>query len=953
MPWAGRRRSKECGRDEVPPKVGLPYGDSNPGRVAENFVRRDDTEPACLSWPILRFACTIAAAMPLTPGASLGQYVIRSLLGSGGMGEVYLAHDTKLDRDVALKLLPAELANDSERLRRFELEARSASALNHPAIVAIYDLGLAESQPYISMELVEGQTLRQMLDAGPMQPRRALQVAAPIADGLAKAHEAGIVHRDLKPENLMVSHDGFAKILDFGLAKLVGDGGARAALQTMTEQGTRPGSVMGTVGYMSPEQASGGTADNRSDQFSFGLVLYEMLTGRRAFNRPTAVETLSAIIRDDPPPVGQLNPTVPAPVRWIVDRCLAKTPAERYGSTRDLARDLASVRDHFSDLTSSGATIVEAAAPAVRVRRRELVAWLLVATVAIAAVALQLRGTEGTTADPDRTVRFTIAPPKDVNFTWSIGASPFAVSPDGRHLVFTGIGADETRGLWIHSFDSLESRPIPGTEGALGPFWSPDSLTIGFFTRNRLKRVSIAGGDVAIICDARFGGGATWNRDGVIVFAPAVDTALLRVAATGGTPTPVTVLDPAHRESAHVGPLFLPDGRHFLFGIVGGDTAGHYVASLDSPERKRISLNLDLAMLGFSSPDFLFFMRDRTLMAQRFDLKRLDVTGEPMRVAEGVDRLGLTATFGVSASGTLVYWTGDQTITQPTWFQRDGTAAGTLGPAGPYMNVALSSDGRQAAIDRFDRTPGIWLLDRERGTATRATSGAIYESTPIWSPDASSFVFAAARDTPPNLYLKRIGTVGPEERLFQTLLQSFPQSWSADGHFIAYVTVDPKTHSDIWILPLSGDRKPTPFLQTAFNEDHPRISPDGRWMAYSSNESGSQGVYVTRFPEAGGKWQVSTNGGSFPVWRRDSRELFYRAADGKLMAVPVAPGSDFKAGAPVPLFQPRAAIGTLGAGTFYDVAPDGRFLINILVERTSPPATVVSNWRAGITLPQR
>ena len=325
--------------------------------------------------------------MPLTPGARLGPYVIRSLLGVGGMGEVYLAHDTKLDRDVALKLLPAELASDSERLRRFELEARSASALNHPAIVAIYDLGQAESQPYISMELVEGQTLRQMLQAGSMPLRRALQVAAPIADGLAKAHEAGIVHRDLKPENLMVSHDGFAKILDFGLAKLVDDADARAALQTMTEKGTRPGSVMGTVGYMSPEQASGGTADNRSDQFSFGLVLYEMLTGQRAFNRPTAVETLSAIIRDEPTPIGQLNPSVPVPIRWIVDRCLAKTPADRYGSTRDLARDLASVRDHFSELTSSGATAVSAPTPAARLKRREIVAWLLVAALVFAAAA--------------------------------------------------------------------------------------------------------------------------------------------------------------------------------------------------------------------------------------------------------------------------------------------------------------------------------------------------------------------------------------------------------------------------------------------------------------------------------------------------------------------------------------------------------------------------------------
>ena len=423
-----------------------------------------------------------------------------------------------------------------------------------------------------------------------MTAKRALQVAAPIADGLAKAHEAGIVHRDLKPENLMVSHDGFAKILDFGLAKLVSDPDARASLLTMTETGTRPGSVMGTVGYMSPEQASGTTADSRSDQFSFGLVLYEMLTGQRAFTRPTAAETLSAIIRDDPPPVGQLNPAVPVPVRWIVERCLAKNPAERYASTRDLSRDLASARDRFSELTGSGATSVSAGATVARVRRRERVAWLLVAALGIAALAFFLRPNADTTADRDRTVRFTIALPKDVNFTSSIGHPPFAVSPDGRHLAFSGIGADKRRRLYLHSFDSFVSRLIPGTEGAFGPFWSPDSLTLGFFTQDRLKRVPISGGDVTTICESRFGAGASWNRDGIILFAPGIDSALLRVPAAGGTPTPVTVLDEARGESAHARPVFLPDGRHFLFVIIGGDTAGHYVASLDSPERKRLPL---------------------------------------------------------------------------------------------------------------------------------------------------------------------------------------------------------------------------------------------------------------------------------------------------------------------------------------------------------------------------
>ena len=715
-------------------------------------------------------------------------------------------------------------------------------------------------------------------------------------------------------------------------------------LQTVTEAGTRPGSVMGTVGYMSPEQAAGSTADNRSDQFSFGLVLYEMLTGRRAFSRPSAVETLAAIIRDDPPPIGQLNPSVPAPVRWIVDRCLAKNPADRYGSTRDLARDLASARDHFSELSGSGTTVTSATVP-VRKSRRESFAWLLVGALVLTTIGLVVRQMREPSRPAGRPVRFALAPPKDVSFTWNIASSPFAVSPDGSHMAFSGIGADGRRGLWLQSFDSLVSRPIPGTEGALGPFWSPDNLAVAFFTKNQLKRVSIASGDVAIICEARFGGGGTWNRDGVIVFAPTIESALFRVAATGGIPTPLTVLDRAHGESAHVGPVFLPDGRHFLFGLIGGDAAGTYVASLDSSDRKRIPV--EESKHGFSSPDLLFFMQNRTLMAQHLDLERLQLTGEPMRVAEGVDKLGPGAAFAVSESGTVVYWSGGRDITQPTWFQRNGTAAGTLGQPAAYMNLALSSDGRQAAIDRFDLTPGIWLLDATRGTATRTTAGGIYESTPVWSPDGAAFVFAAARDTPPNLYLKRIGTAGEEERLFRTTLQSFPQSWSADGRFFAYVTVDPKTDSDIWVLPMGSDRKPKPFLQTQFAEQHARISPDGRWMAYSSNESGGGEVYVTRFPEPVGKWQVSTDGGGFPVWSRDGRELFYRGSDGTLMAVPIAAGSSFAPGAPIPLFKPQAAIGGLGLGTFYDVAPDGRFLINIFVERTSPPATVVVNWTAG------
>jgi Tol biopolymer transport system component len=871
------------------------------------------------------------------------------------MGEVYLARDTKLDRDVALKLVPPDLVSDPGRLRRFELEARAIAGLNHPAIVAIYELGQFGSQPFISMELIDGVTLREMLEAGALPPRRALQVAAPIADGLAKAHEAGVVHRDLKPENLMVSHDGFGKILDFGLARLVDDAdsrpGSHPPVTTITTDGTNPGTTLGTVGYMSPEQASGSVADHRSDQFSFGLVLYEMLAGRRAFSRATAVETLSAIIRDEPPPLRELNPAVPVPLQWIVDRCLSKNPSDRYGSTRDLARDLATARDHFSELTASGVTGVPAAAPVGRARRRELVAWALVAALFAAGLVLAFRVTSGPVAESAVPVRFALSPPKDVHFAWSIGSTPFAVSPDGRHLAFTAIGPDNRRRVWLHAFESLESRPIAGTEGAFNAFWSPDGRAIGFFTPDRLKRVSISGGDVAVICDAQFGGGATWNRDDVIVFSPRIDTPLYRVPATGGTPTPVTTLDEGGGEGAHLAPVFLPDGRHFIFVVMGGETAGGYVASLDSAERTRISA--EPWVLGFSAPDFLFFARDRTLMVQRLDLERFTLLGQPIRVADGVDRMGPSAAFAVSASatGTLVYWQGSRVITQPTWFERNGTTAGTLGPPAPYMNIALSHDGEQAAVDRFDSSPGIWLFHRARSTATRATFGGLYESTPVWSPDAAAFVFAAARDTPPNLYMKRMGVPGEDERLFRNPFQMFPQSWSPDGRFIAYATIRPKTRSDIWLVPTTGDRTPTPFLQTAFEERGARISPDGRWMAYSSNESGNDAVYVTRFPQAGAKWSVSPKGGAFPIWRRDGRELFYRAPGGQLMAVPIAAGAEFQPGVAVPLFNPSAAVGTLGLGTFYDVAPDGRFLINVFVERTSPPATVVLNWRPDAERP--
>ena len=547
--------------------------------------------------------------MPLSAGTRLAHYEIRAHLGSGGMGEVYRAHDLTLQRDVALKVLPAELGADPDRLRRFEQEARAASALNHPAIVAIYELGRADDQPYISMELVEGRTLRQLIAHGPLHPRKALAIAAQVASALAKAHSAGIVHRDLKPENLMVSADEHAKVLDFGLAKLTGGSAGPSSDATTMGHATREGVVLGTVGYMAPEQAAGGTTDFRSDQFAFGLVLFEMLTGREPFRRETAAETMAAIIRDEVPPL-TVSDSLPVPVQWILDRCLAKAPENRYASTHDLARDLGNVRDHLSGRTAPAVVSAKS-----RMGRRELLGWALAAVLALASVALGLTR-RGATPEPAAEVRMTLSPPPGGVFHMSVGELPFAFSPDGHRLAFVAV-VEGRRQIWVRSLDSLDARALAGTEGASSPFWSPDGTTIGFFAENKVKRIPSSGGDVHTICDARRGAGATWNRDGVILFAT-LDGGISRVDAGGGTPVPVTTVNAARGESGHFAPIFLPDGRHYVFGgLIGGEGIGAYLASLDSTERTRLIGGPIWPALS-ARGDLLFWDRGN-LMSQHLD----------------------------------------------------------------------------------------------------------------------------------------------------------------------------------------------------------------------------------------------------------------------------------------------------------------------------------------------
>jgi eukaryotic-like serine/threonine-protein kinase len=875
----------------------------------------------------------------LPTGTSIGPYEIRGLLGSGGMGDVHLAHDTRLGRDVAIKVLPSAFAEDKDRLRRFEQEARAASALNHPAIVTVHDIGSSNAQPFLCMELVKGETLRQLIDRGPLPIRRVLTIGAQVADGLAKAHEAGIIHRDLKPENVMVTNDGFAKILDFGLAKLVEH--ARHQADTVASSLTEPGTVLGTTAYMSPEQAMGREADARSDQFSLGSVLYELITGRRPFDKPTSIETLSAIVRDEAPPIRQLEPSTPTPVAWIVERCLQKDPNDRYASTRDLARDLANARDRLSELT--GRTEAAVARPR-RFGAREIAAWT--AAAALAVTALVINNARGTSSPPASVMRFALNPPAGARFYSAFASSPFALSPDGKHVAFTATSNGQ-RSLWIQSFDSLQARQLPDTDEAVGPFWSPDGKQIGFFTMRQLKRIAVDGGESTVIAEitGAGGGGGAWSPDGVIIFAAGVDVALSRVSAGGGPVTELTHLDVSHNEGGHVAPVFLSDGKHFVLRTIGPEKTGIYIASLDAPTPVRLST--EQSLLGFGA-GHLFFARGRTLLAQRIDAAAQKLVGDEIRVADDVEAGPLSNGFAVSNNGTIVHWPGALVMSQPTWVSRAGAVLGTIGPRGVWGGLALSPDGNELAIDRFDGDPAIWRLDM-RGGMTQLASGARYQSSPLWLPNGTGLVYAAAVDTPPNLFLKRFDRDGPDARLFFDRIQCFPQGFSSDGKLLAFVTITPETDHDIWVLDMSGapgaDGYPRrPWLASRFRESYARISPNGQWLAYTSNESGAFNVYVAPIAQPALKRPVSTDHGRLPIWSRDGKELYY-LREGTLMSVPISSaGGSLQLGKAITLFDTGVTSAELGIVTPYDVAPDGRFMINRFVERSAPPATVIVNW---------
>ena len=884
--------------------------------------------------------------MPLDSGTRLGPYEVLAPLGAGGMGEVYRARDPRLGREVAIKVLPSGVSADPERLRRFEQEARAAAALNHPNILAVHDIGRHDEAPYIVSELLEGETLRERLTGTALPLRKAVEYAVQMAHGLAAAHEKGITHRDLKPENVFVTGEGRVKILDFGLAKLTQAEPALSAMSALptTPPETLPGVVLGTIGYMSPEQVRGQAADYRSDIFAFGVILYEMLSGRRAFHRDTAIETMSAILKEDPPDLPVTERHMPPALARIVDRCLEKNPAARFKSADDLGFALEALSSQ-SEYSEARAALADVAPRGSRQRWR----WIAAGAISGAAVAALAVGGMGYLESPPADTpayRTSILPGPGVSLTALLTPNArFALSPDGRRLAFVGVEAGGAVRLWVQSLDSVSPQPLPGTEGAAMPFWSADSRFVGFYAGGKLKTIDVAGGPPSTLVDVSGSPGASWNADGTILFALfGPGNPLRRISASGGQPSPASTLNTDEGETQHWFPFFLPDGRHFLYLAIGTKTGGPntpngiYVTALDSNERT-------LLVPGGSSPmyarGYLFFLREQTLMAQPFDVERLELTGDAAPLAEHVTvggQSGMAGGFSLSATGVLAYQTGPagvggqgNPITQLLWFDRSGKPIGTLGESAAHADLQLTPDGSRLAVSLFDGTRGsrdIWLFDVARGLRTRFTFEAVDEFSSAWSPDGSRVILNARRKTNLDLYVKPSSGAGAEEELLTDGLDKFPLDWSPDGRFLLYQVFAPKTGLDLWVLPLFGDRKPLPLVNTPFSEGGGQFSPDGRWIAYMSNESGRPEVYVAPFPGPGGKWQISTTAGNWPRWKRDGAEIFYLGPNNTLIAATVdGRGSALEVGAVRPLFDTRA-----GAPRWpFDVSADGqRFLVNML-----------------------
>jgi Tol biopolymer transport system component len=879
--------------------------------------------------------------MALNRGTTIGPFQVVSAIGAGGMGEVYRALDTRLQREVALKVLPEAFAADAERLARFEREARLLAILNHPNIAQVYGIEESGDVRAIVMELVPGIELAERIAGGAISSDEALAIALEIATGLEAAHEQGIVHRDLKPANIKLRPDGGVKILDFGLGKAFDPGAAHALAPdstTVTSALRLSGTdvILGTAPYMAPEQARGRPVDRRADVWAFGCVLFEMLTGKRAFPGSDATEILAAVMRTDPD-WSLLPPDTPANVRTLLRRALAKNPRERLP-------DIGAAR---LELQEAGLPPPAGPPPP---PRRSWAAWTIAAASVLAAALATLYLAERSRVPQTRVFRTVVIPPAPLP---GAPALRLALSPDGRRLAFMAPDATGSIVLWVRRLDETTAQALPGTNGARAPFWSPDSESIAFIAEGKLRRVAATGGTVLTVCDSIEGPPGAWNRDDVILFMGPHGT-LHKVSAKGGASTEAMAPEPSGSPGPgqQFSPFFLPDQRRFLFSAnsKGPRVTAVYVGSLDSPDRR---LLLEASTNAMYADGYLLFLRDTMLMAQRFDPGTLALSGSPVPLVPDVQINPQTGTgaFSVSQNGVLVYQSGASSGTQLEWLDRNGKALGRLASETNTRDVQLSPDGALVSAtfpEGVAQISAVWVFDIARGRRRRVT----FEhdsSSAVWSPDGTRLVYASVRDGVVGLYQKPAG-VGAEELLLADDDQKYPIGFTRDGAGLLYARRIRALLGKLVLLPLAGERKPRPLFPSSFTQVPAEISPDGRWLAYVSDETGRREVYVTSFPDAAGRWLVSTGLGDSPRWRPDGKELFYTSGD-RFMAVDVDPNKPtFDSGAPHYLFDVRLPATAIGTGTTYAVARDGqRFLFNRWAPGELTPISVFVNWPSTLT----
>ena len=870
--------------------------------------------------------------MALTAGTRLGPHEIADQLGAGGMGEVYRATDTRLDRTVAIKVLPEHLADDPQRRERFEREARAVSSLNHPHICTLHDIGEQDGTHYLVMELVEGDTLQQRLEKGRLPLDQALEYAIQIADALDKAHRQGVVHRDLKPGNIMITKSG-TKLLDFGLAKLKGDAGQVSPLSQMPTQDpsaplTAEGTIIGTLQYMAPEQLEGKEADARTDIFAFGAVVYEMVTGKKAFEGPTQASLIGSIMQSEPRSMSELVELTPRSLDRLIARCMTKDPDERWQTARDLK----------VELEWAGGETPQVLPEPLQVTRPNRGVSIGVGVILALAVLLLVPTFLPPSAPPPSLQAFGMQTPDSSGAPFHI-----AISPDGKRAAFIARGPSGTQ-LWVRSLDSLEAQMIDQTDGAYGPFWSSDSRFVGFVANGMLKKVNPDGGGPQTLAKAYSDTGGSWNEDGVVLFNGDA-TGLYRISEDGGTAEPVSILDTSREETAHVLPQFLPNGEHFLYLAQSRNPeyTGIYVSSLAGSSDAKHIVSTDLQASYVDG--YLLYVDGQDLLAQSMDLSALELVGDVYKVAENIRVNSDNGRAGFTAADQILLFRGDlDPRNELGWYDRNGLRVEVVSE-GDVGGLSLSPSGTHLAFHQRDSRLGsadVWVLDLERGIPTKETLDPTGEFNPIWSPNGDHVVYQQRMTGTANLYEKRVGQSGDPTSLPSEGIFPIPRHWSADGRFLFY-DAGPSGSRDVWVLDLDGDRVPTVVLNSRFHEIDAQLSPNGSWLAYSSTESGVPEVYVQGYPDSTRRVQISQGGGNQPRWRGDGEELFYLTSANELVAVSMTDGRPL--GSLDVLFQVETT--PLSYGSSYDVTGDGqRFIVSTTIENPFRELIVFLGWTA-------